>query len=150
MGARVDDAGSAVWGNGKAQACGLGLMLDGVSGSVGLVDAESLDGLLGFLVGEEDHVGGEREPHQVVKPFGLYGQHLMVGTHEIVHTDAAVRVGAHVAAVYCRGTFFHDATQCRAACEVVGGGSLGERLAIGGVDELACALDAQCYACQCQ
>ena len=117
-------------------------MVDGVSGSVGLIDAEGLDGLLCFLIGEENHVRREREPHQIVKPFGLYGQHLMVGTHEIVHTYAAVWVGAHVAAAYCRGAFLHDAAQGWTACEIVGGSSLDERLPIGRVDELACALDA--------
>ena len=42
-------------------------MVDGVSGSVGLIDAEGLDGLLCFLIGEENHVRREREPHQIVK-----------------------------------------------------------------------------------
>ena len=111
MGAVVDDASCDAWGKEKAQAMSLGLMVDGVSGSVGLIDAEGLDGLLCFLIGEENHVRREREPHQIVKPSGLYGQQLMVGTHEIVHTYAAVWVGAHVAAAYCRGAFLHDATQ---------------------------------------
>ena len=142
MGAVVDDAGCGAGGKEKAQAMGLGLMVDGVSGSVGLIDAEGFDGLLCFLVGEENHVRGDREPHQIVKPFGLYGQHLMVSTHEILHSYATVGVGAHVASAYCRRTFLHDAAQGWAACEIVGGSSLDERLPIGRVDELACALDA--------
>ena len=101
MGAVVDDASCGAWGKEKAQAMSLGLMVDGVSGSVGLIDAEGLDGLLCFLIGEENHVRREREPHQIVKPFGLYGQHLMVSTHEILHSYATVGVGAHVAAAYC-------------------------------------------------
>ena len=150
MGATVDDVSCGAWGKEKAQAMSLGLMVDEVSGSFGLIDAEGLDGLLCFLIGEENHVRREREPHQIVKPFGLYGQHLMVSTHEILHSYATVGVGAHVASAYCRRTFLHDAAQGWTACEIVGGSSLDERLPIGRVDELACALDAQCYACQCQ
>ena len=92
MGAVADDSGCGAWGKEKAQAMGLGLMVDGVSGSAGLIDAEGFDGLLCFLVGEEDHVRGERDPHQIVKPFGLYGQHLMVSTHEILHSYASVGI----------------------------------------------------------
>ena len=41
MGAVVDDAGCGAWGKEKAQAMSLGLMVDGVSGSVGFLTSSS-------------------------------------------------------------------------------------------------------------